>query len=104
MRWLTLFPIVLASVAWAGCASDRPELDDVAASPLKLAAAEQEADAEDAIEGKEGVCRHRWRAVGFHPYTNHSTGIPFTDLCTIQRCDKCGATRHECERQRRARR
>ena len=86
----------------AGCASDgSQDVNDVAASPLLLKEADKNAEDKEEIDG---VCRHVWQAAGFHPYTNTSTGLPFTDLCTIQRCAKCGAERHECTRNNRPRR
>lgn len=101
MRWALLLVVgLVAGLLW-GCASDGPDVNDVAASPLKLRAADERAQDQ---EEPDGECRHEWRATGFHPYTNMSTGIPFTDLCTIQTCMKCGATRHECARQARRRR
>jgi hypothetical protein len=48
-------------------------------------------------------CRHVWRAAErqTHMYWDTSGEIPMTALCTPIRCDKCGATRHECVRRRR---
>ena len=94
---LVCVPLVLVSLG--GCASDG-QVDDVTASPIQLLEADKKAAEQEKLDG---ICRHVWRAVEFHPYTSTSTGIPFTDLCTVQRCDKCGATRHECARQARRR-
>jgi hypothetical protein len=48
-------------------------------------------------------CAHAWRASEreTHMYVDASGEIPMTALCTPIRCDKCGASRHECVRRRR---
>jgi hypothetical protein len=49
------------------------------------------------------ACKHVWRASEreTHMYWDTTYDIPMTALCTPIRCDKCGASRHECVRQRR---
>ena len=109
-RLLTLLTLLLLLAAIPGCATDAEGVTNVSASPALLAQADIEArkraKADGAQDGKnaDGSCQHVWQAVGFHPYSRVRSGIRSTDLCTIQRCNKCSKTRHECERYLRKRR
>ena len=59
------------------------------------------ADFRKKLDEDPAKCAHVWEQVGVHPYERSINGLPNIELCTITRCSKCGAVRHECQARRR---
>jgi hypothetical protein len=86
--------LVVTSLLLCGCTSASPD-----------AAASKDADPRifdfrKKLDEDPTKCAHAWQQIGVHPYQRFVNGMPMTELCSITRCPKCGAVRHDCQRRR----
>jgi hypothetical protein len=99
---------VLAATLLSGCRAAEKESVTTGVTRTKVtrvtgtAADTPEETVERSLPG-DNTCKHVWRAADreTHMYVDATYDLPMTALCTPIRCDKCGATRHECLRRMR---